>query len=69
LGLCLVIGDGALKGREYCSRQNYLALVSAALRTSDTATAVHRLTSVNLGSLPILPSGSTSRNRIQKFCI
>jgi hypothetical protein len=44
LGLCVVIGDGALKGDRYGSGQNYLALVSAALRTSDTAPVVDRLT-------------------------
>jgi hypothetical protein len=46
LGLRVVIGDGALKRDSYGSRQNYLALGSAALRTSDNATVANRLTSV-----------------------
>ena len=59
LGLRVVIGDGALKGgNRYGRRQNYLALVSAALRTSDTAPVINRLISVNMRSLPILRSGS-----------
>lgn len=44
-------------GDRYGSRQNYLALVSAALRTSNIGTMLNRLTSLIMRSVSILCSG------------